>query len=78
MSFIYSSAQFFSKSYFNLFHNFEVIGLENIPEKRPFLLASNHASFIDPPALGCLVQRDICYLAEEVYLNFLSISYLTN
>ena len=38
MSFIYSSAQFFSKSYFNLFHNFEVIGLENIPEKHLFYL----------------------------------------
>ena len=70
MSFLYSSAQFLSKSYFNLFHNFEVVGLENIPEKTPFLLASNHASFIDPPALGCLVQRDICYLARKSLFKF--------
>ena len=69
MSFIYSSAQFLSKSYFNLFHNFEVVGLENIPEKRPFLLASNHASFIDPPALGALFRGIFAILQEEVYLN---------
>ena len=70
MRFIYSSAQFFSKSYLNLFHDVEVVGLENIPEKTPFLLASNHASFIDPPALGCFIPRDICYLARKSLFKF--------
>ena len=41
------------------FTGFAVEGLENIPKDGPFLLASNHLSFLDPPALGCRMPRQL-------------------
>ena len=61
----YRSAQFLSFSYFRFFHRFEVEGLEHIPSEGSFLLASNHLSFIDPPALGCRLPRNLHYFARD-------------
>lgn len=40
-------------------------GFENIPESGPFILASNHCSFMDPPLVGSSCSRAISYLARE-------------
>jgi 1-acyl-sn-glycerol-3-phosphate acyltransferase len=40
-------------------------GTENVPGEGPFILASNHASFIDPPLVGGSCGRPISYLARE-------------
>jgi 1-acyl-sn-glycerol-3-phosphate acyltransferase len=40
-------------------------GIENIPAEGPFILASNHASFMDPPLVGASCTRPISYLARE-------------
>ena len=61
----YRSAQFLSYAYYRLFHGFAVEGLENIPKDGPFLLASNHLSFLDPPALGCRMPRNLHYFARD-------------
>ena len=61
----YRFAQFVSYFYFKLFHRFEVYGLENIPAKGAFILASNHQSFFDPPALGCRIKRNLHYFARN-------------
>mgnify|MGYP001161153513 FL=1 len=70
MSIVYSSAQILSKAYFKSFHRFKVVGLENVPKDQAFILASNHASFIDPPALGCALPTSICYLARDSLFRF--------
>ena len=51
--------------YFKIFHRFELKGLENVPKNGPFILASNHQSFLDPPALGCRLPRDLHYFARN-------------
>ena len=51
--------------YFRVFHRFRIIGLENVPEAGAFLLASNHVSFFDPPALGCRLPRNLHYFARS-------------
>ena len=61
----YRAAQAISFLYFKVFHRFRVLGLENVPEEGAFLLASNHISFFDPPALGCRLSRDLHYLARS-------------
>jgi 1-acyl-sn-glycerol-3-phosphate acyltransferase len=61
----YRSAQFLSFSYYRIFHGFRVEGLENAPKEGPFLLASNHLSFLDPPALGCRMPRNLHYFARD-------------
>src|SRR5690606_31859800 len=40
-------------------------GSHHIPAEGPFILASNHASFMDPPLVGSACSRPISYLARE-------------
>ena len=65
MSPFYIFAQSFSYLFFRFFHRFEVLGLENIPQDGPFILAPNHLSFFDPPALGCKLPRNLHYFARN-------------
>ncbi len=43
----------------------DIAGIENIPRSGPFILASNHASFFDPPAIGRHVPAEIAYFARK-------------
>lgn len=43
----------------------EVIGQENLPADGAFLIASNHASHLDPPIVGSLVPRQLCFFARK-------------
>jgi 1-acyl-sn-glycerol-3-phosphate acyltransferase len=43
----------------------EVIGTENIPATGPFLIASNHASHLDPPFVGSQVPRQMRPFARK-------------
>ena len=65
MNLIYRAAQVISYTYFKIFHGFSVKGLENIPEDKPFILACNHSSFFDPPAIGCKIPRNLHYFARD-------------
>jgi len=62
---LYRSAQFLSYAFYRVFHGFRVEGLENVPKEGSFLLASNHLSFLDPPALGCRMPRNLHYFARD-------------
>ncbi len=50
---------------FKLLFRLQAFGRENIPLKGAFILASNHASYLDPPALGAACPRVLYYLAKE-------------
>ena len=65
MTLFYRFAQLLSWLYFKFFHRLEVIGADNIPSKGPFILASNHQSYFDPPALGCKLPRNLYYFARD-------------
>lgn len=65
MKAFYQFAQHFSYFYFKIFHRFEVHGVDNVPKKGAFILASNHLSFFDPPALGCKLPRNLHYFARD-------------
>ena len=43
----------------------EVAGQENLPGQGSFLIAANHASFLDPPLIGSHVQRQIAFFARK-------------
>ncbi len=52
--------------YFALYHRFTRHGVKNIPEGRPCIYASNHASYLDPPMVGFAVfPRRIRFVAWE-------------
>jgi len=43
----------------------EVAGTENFPAEGPFLIASNHASHLDPPLVGSLIPRQMRFFARR-------------
>lgn len=50
---------------FRLYNGLEVKGLDNIPSGMPLIVASNHASNIDPPLIGGVFPTRLRYLAKE-------------
>lgn len=54
------------KTYFGM----DVYNPERVPASGPAILASNHASFIDPPLIGSGLNRGINYLARESLFRF--------
>jgi len=43
-----------------------VIGKENIPQEDVFIVASNHASNLDPFLIGLCLQRRTSYMAKDI------------
>ncbi len=52
------------------YFRWRVFGAENVPLQGGVILASNHASFLDPPLVGSGLKRDINYLARESLFRF--------
>ena len=48
-----------------VFYRLEIFGLENIPKEGGFIMASNHASYLDPPVLGAASSRRVRFMARE-------------
>ena len=51
--------------YFKIFYKVKVIGRENIPKDRAFIVASNHMSYLDPVIISFAVKRPIAFMAKE-------------
>jgi len=43
----------------------KVYGIENIPVKGGFILASNHLSNLDPFVVGISIKRRLCFIAKD-------------
>ena len=43
----------------------EVVGTENFPTEGPFLIASNHASHLDPPLVGSQISKQMRFFARK-------------
>ncbi len=67
---LYSLGWSFFRLYFRAYHRWEVYGAENVPKSGPTILASNHASFLDPPLVGAATTREINYMARETLFRF--------
>ena len=59
--------KFIARIYFRLCYDFKVEGLENIPKKGALLIAGNHLSNADPPAIGAFAGliRDSRFVAKK-------------
>jgi len=57
-----------SRMIFSLFYDIKISGVENLPDSG-CILASNHASFFDPPAIGSSLPNPIYYLARKSLWN---------
>lgn len=65
MSPVYGLFHYIFSSIHGMFFRGDVAGVENIPATGPFLLAGNHASHLDPPAIGSNVPRQISFFARK-------------
>jgi len=61
---IYALCKYASWAYLRTFRGFRVIGVERIPSTGPLIVACNHVSYLDPPALGAAVPRPVLYMAK--------------
>src|ERR1039458_2511295 len=58
------------------YFRWRVFNAERVPLSGPVILASNHASFLDPPLVGSGLHRGINYLARESLFRFPGIGWL--
>jgi len=65
MTFFYKLCHRVVFTFFKLVYGFKVAGAENIPESGRIILASNHISAFDPPAIGVATKRMLFYLAKK-------------
>jgi 1-acyl-sn-glycerol-3-phosphate acyltransferase len=52
------------------YFRWRVFNPERVPLQGGVILASNHASYLDPPLVGAGLRRDINYLARESLFRF--------
>ncbi|QYM80837.1 1-acyl-sn-glycerol-3-phosphate acyltransferase [Horticoccus luteus] len=62
---VYGFFHYLSTVIYSLAFRGEIVGQENLPATGAFLIASNHASYIDPPVLGSAVPRQLCFFARK-------------
>jgi 1-acyl-sn-glycerol-3-phosphate acyltransferase len=60
----------FFRAMFATYFRWRVFNPERVPRMGGVILASNHASYLDPPLVGCALPRDINYLARESLFRF--------
>jgi 1-acyl-sn-glycerol-3-phosphate acyltransferase len=65
MTFSYRCGWLFFRALFALYFRWRVFNPERVPLAGPVILASNHASYIDPPLVGAGIRRQINYLARD-------------
>lgn len=50
---------------FRLYFRGRVYGREHVPKTGAVVIASNHASYFDPPLLSCCMRRPVAFMAKE-------------
>lgn len=58
------------RAMYSTYFRWRIYNPERVPLEGPVILASNHASFLDPPLVGSALPRDINYLARETLFRF--------
>ncbi len=76
MNSVYYIGWSFFRVMYATYFRWRVYNAERVPLQGPVILASNHASFIDPPLVGCGLRRDINYLARESLFRFPGVGWL--
>ena len=60
----------FFRAMFAVYFRWRVFNPERVPITGGVIIASNHASFLDPPLVGAGLPRDINYLARESLFRY--------
>lgn len=65
MTLVYGFFHYLTTVIYDMCFRGEIAGLENVPRRGAFLIASNHASHLDPPIVGSLVPRQMSFFARK-------------
>ncbi|MFH1127825.1 MAG: lysophospholipid acyltransferase family protein [Candidatus Omnitrophota bacterium] len=74
--FFYDLGKFASFLLIKFCFHLKVCGKENIPKHGGFILASNHISYLDPPAVGVASPRRLNYMARHDLFSIPVLSWL--
>lgn len=66
---LYRIVYLFGNLIFIIFFRRIVRGKYFVPRKGPLIVASNHASYLDPPLIGCSMPREIYFLARQTLMD---------
>ncbi|MGH7952201.1 MAG: lysophospholipid acyltransferase family protein [Limisphaerales bacterium] len=70
MNFSYRLGWIFFRALYKFYFRWRAFNAERVPQNGAVILASNHASFLDPPLVGSGLHRAINYLARESLFRF--------
>lgn len=76
MNFLYRLGWIFFRAAFAVYFRWRVFGANHVPQTGAVILASNHASYLDPPVVGAGLNRSISYLARESLFRFPALGWL--
>ena len=65
MNFVYRVTWLTGRLLYATYFRWRVFHPERVPLTGPVILAANHASYMDPPLVGCGIHRTVNYLARE-------------
>ena len=63
--FLYSLFRYASFAVLKIVFRLSYTGIENIPKKGGVIIASNHASYSDPPCVGACIPRETTFFAKK-------------
>lgn len=64
-TFFYQVCKMITVPIFKIYFRLASFGVENIPATGGVIIASNHASYLDPVLLGCVIPRELRFIARE-------------
>ncbi len=76
MNLYYFAGWLFFRALYATYFHWSYYNAERVPLQGPVILASNHASFLDPPLVGAGLRRSINYLARDTLFRFPGLSFL--
>ena len=62
---VYGFFHYLAHVVYGMWFRGEVIGLENLPPSGAYLVASNHASLLDPPIVGSQLAQQVSFFARK-------------
>jgi 1-acyl-sn-glycerol-3-phosphate acyltransferase len=76
MNFVYRLGWIFYRTLYKTYFRARMYNPERVPETGPVIIASNHASFLDPPLVGSCLHRAINYLARDTLFRYPGIGWV--